>query len=335
MLADHIHRMLSVVFAVNDGTSLAHIEEFAREKDLALDIAALEETLRTQQTLLTAFALLHDIAKPDVAFFDARPESKGAAEGFVQHALRGTQVMTEAERLRYDKLLRAYDAAHPRMTAVERMGGFFDTFGITVHYDRHDALAASTVYAKEREALAAHLGLSLSQGKMLVELIRYHIDAIRAFCDRADATAYKTLAARAGKAGLNTEQFLDLAIAALFLDAVAGSVQYKEGRFCAQTSLVINMLRAERDAMPARHAAREFAAKQSVKQAYKALLAEAALDGESIFRLLGTPLGPVRGDVMRRVQTAIDDPTASHDFGPHSEELARRIAKFHALQRMR
>ncbi len=331
VLADHIQRILSVLAGVADGADLGVIEEFAREKDLALDVASLTETLRNHQSLLTAFAVAHDMAKPETAFFDAHVDTKGAVEGFGQHGLRGEKLMTDAERVRYDKLLRAFSAAHPKLDGAQLQGAFFDAYGITVHYDRHGAVAASPVYTEERDRIASHFGLPLSQGKMLAELIRYHIDTIHAFNGAADAKAYEILSARAGKAGLNVDQFLDLALAVLFLDAVAGSVQYVDGKYFAQTNLVVHMLRAEREAAPKRHEAREFTAHQKVKHALKDKLAAALLDGESVFALLGTPLGPVRGDVYRRVQAAIDDDTAPLDFGTHTAELRRRIAEFRSL----
>lgn len=326
-VADHVARMLVTLFAITEGEGLAHVEEFVREKDLGLDVQAMVHVLRTNERFLTAFAIIHDCAKPETAFFDAEPDTRGAAEGFIQHGLRGERTMTEAERIRYDKLFRAYAASHPNLPVHAVMGGFYDTYGIAVHYDRHDAVAASPAYADVRSEIAQAMALPLSEQKMLAELVRYHIDSIHAFNDRADAKAYEILAARAGRAGLNVEVFLDLALAVLFLDAVAGSVHYERGTYRAQTQLVVHMLRAEREAMPKRHADREFARDQAAKNEYKAMLANAGLDGESVFALLGTPIGPVRGDVMRRVQAAIDEPSAPLDFGAHTDELRRRIAR--------
>lgn len=326
-VADHVARMLVTLFAITEGEGLAHVEEFVREKDLGLDIQAMVHVLRTNERFLTAFAIIHDCAKPETAFFDAEPDTRGAAEGFIQHGLRGERKMTEAERIRYDKLFRAYAAAHPILPTHAVMGSFYDAYGIAVHYDRHDAVAASPACADTRSAVAQAMTLPLSEQKMLAELVRYHIDSIHAFNDRADAKAYEILAARAGRAGLNVEVFLDLALAVLFLDAVAGSVHYEQGAYRAQTQLVVHMLRAEREAVPKRHADREFARDQAAKNEYKAMLANAGLDGESVFALLGTPIGPVRGDVMRRVQAAIDDPSAPLDFGAHTDELRRRIAR--------
>lgn len=325
-VADHIARILVTLSAIVDGEGLECIEEFVREKDLRLDVQAMVDTLRTHEQLMTAFVFAHDSAKPETAFFDAKPESRGAAEGFIQHGLRGERQMTEAERMRYDKLFRAYVAAHPTLSIPAAMGGFYDMYGITVHYDRHDAIAASPAYAEVRHAVAQAMTLPLSEHKMLAELVRYHIDTIHAFHASADAKAYEILAARAGKAGLNVDLFLDLALAVLFLDAVAGSVHYENGAYHAQTQLVVHMLRAEREAVPRRHADRELARAQAAKHAYKAVLADGGLDGESVFALLGTPVGPVRGEVMRRVQSVIDDPDAPLDFGVHTDELRRRIA---------
>lgn len=323
-LADHVERMLTMVFAIADGATLLDAEEFAREKDLALDIVALERDIRTHKAFLCAFALVHDIGKPVTLSFDAPADTRGAKEGFAVRKKDALHPATDAERQRYDKLCRAYAVAHPGTDAIKAMVGFYDAYGIAVHYHNHETAGVAHEYAAQREAVLSLVGLSGAHTKLLTELIRYHIDVLLAFSRQADAKKYEVMVARAGKAGLNVNLFLDLMLAVAFLDAVAGSVGVEGGRPIVQHVLVPNILRAEREAAPKRHEAREEAAGREKKQAYKDALAQAGLDGESVFALLGTPIGPERGTVMAKVMAAVHDPTETPDFGGHTQEILRR-----------
>lgn len=311
VVSDHIERILFALFACQE-RSLFEVEEFAREKDIALEVAALQETLRTHRAFLKAFALVHDSAKPELFSFDAAHHTKGAAEGFA-----GKRHPTPPELVRYDKLFRAFLVQHPRLKGFEIMRGFFAEYGIEVHYDLHGPRAAGSEYGPLREAVMQLVGLPLSYAKILAETIRYHIDVLH----DVDAAKYRLIAARAGKAGLNVDLMLDLTLAHVFLDAVAGSVT-SEG---AMTDLVIRHIWAEREAFPERHAAREMAKHREAKQELRNLLASVGLEGEQVFALLGTPIGPERGEVMRRVQDALHDPTLRLDFGAETAEMHRRI----------
>lgn len=331
VLADHICRILIGLRAVEGGAALADIEEFAREKDLVLDIAALQATLRTHVPLLAVFALTHDAAKPVALSFDAPVGSRGEAEGFVARKKDAPHPASQAERSHYDKLFRAYHAAHPERDVIQTMTGFYDAYGIMTHYLEHESLAVAPAFEPVRHAMLALFGLPHAHSKMLTELIRYHLDVLHFFGTKPEAKKYEVMAARAGKAGVNTDLFLDLMIAAAFLDAVVGGVVSRDGKATAQTELVVNMLRAEREVMPERHARREEQAASGKKQAYKDALAKAGLDGESVFTLLGTPIGPERGVVMGHVASAIKDPAYRLDVGAQTAELSHRIAQARSL----
>lgn len=313
-VSDHIERILFALEVCAREGNLLGIEEFAREKDLALEVEALEKNLRSHEVFLRAFALAHDAAKPELMAFDAKPDTKGAAEGFA-----GKRHPTEPERARYDKLLRAFHAAQKDdPTWPTLLSRFFDAYGIETHYDLHGPRAASAEYAGVRDAVTRHVGLSLSYAKVLAEIIRYHIDVLH----DVDAKKYELIAARAGKAGLNVDLVLDLTLAHVFLDAVAGSVTSRG----AMTDLAIRHMRAERAAFPRRHEERVLARERAAKQAYKQVLVDAGLDGDEVFRLLGTPIGPERGEVMARIQDAVRHEGVALDFGAHTAEIGRRVA---------
>lgn len=313
-VADHVKRILAGLDALEHGESLAEVEEFAREKDYLLEFFELEQTLRSYTAWLVAYAVCHDVAKAESLWFEAATGSKGEAEGFL------SKVPHEAsapEKARYDKLRRAHEASGSSVS-------FYDEYQIVVHYPDHARRGASDEYASTREAVLNELGVSLSMAKLLTELIRCHMEVINSFKQGPDAVKYKALAAVAERVGLNVTVFLDLLPACLFLDAVLGSLVYVNGSYKAQLDLILNLFRSEREARPDRHLAREQALKRGRKAALNEALSTAKIDANSVFELLKTPYGPVRGEVMARIHDLIRDPGRKADFGEHTDELRQR-----------
>lgn len=320
-VADHVKRILCGLDALEHGESLAEVEELAREKDYLLEFYDLEQTLKTQSAWLVAYAVCHDLAKAESLWFEAAPGSKGEAEGFVS---KGPHVASAPEQARYDKLRRAHEASESSVS-------FYHEYQIVVHYPDHARRAASDEYASTREAVLTELGVPLSKAKLLTELIRCHMEVILSFKQGPDPVKYRALAAVAERIGLNVAVFLDLLPACLFLDAVLGSLVYEDGVPKADLHLLINVFKSEREAMPARHAAREQALKRGRKAALNEALVLAKIDADSVFKLLNTPYGPVRGEVMTRVHNLIRDPNSQADFGEQTAELRQRARVAHKL----
>jgi len=321
MVADHVKRVLCGLDAFERGTSLVLVEEFAREKDYLLELHELENTLLAQADLLSAYAVCHDVGKADALSFEATPGSKGEAEGFVS---RPQQLATEPEKTRYDKLRRAHEVSGSSQS-------FFDAYGIAVHYPEHGRRGASDEYATTREAVLGTLDVSMSKAKLFTELIRCHMDVIHGFNKGPDPVKYKALAAIAERAGLNPPVFLDLLPATVFLDAILGSLVYTNGSYSADIHILLNLFRSEREAMPERHAAREEALRRGRKTALRDVLKQAKIDADTVFDLLKTPYGPVRGEVMAKVHELIRNPENKSDFGEYTEELRQRAHVAHKL----
>lgn len=317
VVADHVKRMLMILDAVAQGATLAVIEECARERDYLLEFHALEQSLKTHAAFLAAYAVCHDLAKADTARFDALPGSLGASEGFTS---RTTEPASEGELARYDKLRRAYAASGSSQLMS-------DKYGIVVHCEHHARQGASDAYASTREAVLNELGVPLSQAKLLTELIRGHMDVISTLSQGPDPVKYKAWAAIAERAGLHLPVYLEMLPATLCLDAVLGSLLYKQGAYMVQIELLLHLFASERQAFPERHAAREEALRRGRKQAVVETLQEAGIDADSVFALLKTPLGPVRGQIMRQIHELIHNPRERHDFGEHTDDLRQRAAR--------
>lgn len=313
-VSDHVKRILTGLDASEHGVSLSEIEEVAREKDLVLEFFELEQTLRSQTAWLAVYAVCHDVAKAESLWFEAAPGSRGEAEGFLSKV---PHIATASEITRYDKLRRAHEAAGSSTS-------FYDDYQIVVHYPDHARRGASDEYASTREAVLAELGVPLSHARLLSELIRCHMEVINGFKLGPDAVKYRALIAVAERIGLNVGVFLDFLPACLFLDLGLGSLVYEQGKTGIELQTLINLFRSEREALPARHLAREQALKRGRKAALNEALLSAAIDANSVFELLKTPLGPVRGEVMKKIHNLIRDPDSLVDFGGQTEELRRR-----------
>jgi hypothetical protein len=310
----HITRMLACLFYLNSTNfSLELIEDFAREKSFTAEVRSLQKTLKEQEAFLTAYAFCHDLGKPLCLTFKVLAGKKGESVRII-----------DAEQ--FDKLYRAFAAHRGEESAEKTVAAFYDEYGIVTHYIGHDRAGASPEFSKAREAVLKHFGVSLSSAKLMTELIRHHMDVLTAFTRGVDTVEYTAFTALAGRLGLNKEMFLDMAVAGMFLDAVAGSLHYEEGTFSHAVTPLLNWYRAEREVAPERHEEREHAEKRAGKLVLKKAYDAAGLSPEKVFELLNTPIGPIRGEVMKKIDELVQNPEADIDFGEHTAELRRRAA---------
>ncbi len=309
-LSDHIKRILATISAIDMGASLAQVEEFAREKDWLLEFQKIEETIRANSAFLSAYAVLHDIAKPKVITFSSTTVGEVSPVGTIEV---------------FDKRFRAFAAAHGALTGKILVTQFFKQFGIRAHYEGHERLAASDSYAEARQQVLTFFNLPLSHAKLLNELVRCHLDVIHSFQKGADQAQYRVLERLPDKQGLNANLFLELVPSALFLDDIAGSLVYTtDQKFASQITSLTNFFKAERSVQPLHHEERLRQALRGRKQAVKYILSEAKLDPETVFALLVTPIGPIRGQVMEQIYELITHPDGDYDFGPHTNDLKKR-----------
>ncbi len=327
----HLTRMLAVLFSITERKDLFFIEEIAREREYALEVRALVEILVEHKDFFVAYAIAHDFGKTSCLRFDATEGKMGALEGFKFHAERLTEIASDSERQRYDKLFRAFEAGHPELHGPKLVAAFYEYSGIGAHYKGHDRVGAGIELSKAREDVLRAFHLPLSNAKILSELIRLHMDIICTFEKGSDVLHYQAFGAIALKAGLNKDLFFDLALGAMFLDGIVGSLHYENGAFDHPIEALFNFFRAEREVAPERHELRLQAEHREKKAQVKALLDAGGLSPEAVFDLLSTPIGPVRGEVMRNIYELVHEPSLSVDFGTQTEEIRSRARKTQAL----
>lgn len=324
-VSSHVKRMLGGLFAIVSGASLHDMEECSREKHLADDVARIEETIREQAATFEAFALLHDLGKQDTLSFDAAQDTRGAAEGFVQHRRRMSPEASASEKALYVKFARAFEAAHPEKTTQEMLALFFDAYGIQTHYDNHPSRVLKQEYEEDRAALERVLRLSPRDAALLVFLIANHIDAITFFDGTMDVARFELLSERAVRDGIDPDDALDALLAALLLDASLGGVSYRDGVLFGDIDPVLRFLRAEALAAPSRRETRRAEQELKKKQAFRTLLKSVGLGGEEPFRLLHIPFGRQRKGIAQEIEQLVKDPSLAIPPAFQSAEFRQRL----------
>lgn len=325
VVADHVERALAGLEAILDGASILEIEELARYKELREEIVELQETIRENAATMRAFVLLHDIAKTVTINFDAPPGSKGEKEGFQQHKYRSQTQASKAEMNLYQKLYKAFTVAHSDLDQIQLMAKFYDQYEIKTHYPDHAKVGAGHDFFNTREAICDQYRLTTHDRALLTFMIRNHIDVLNGFERQADPAKFNLLIARANKAGFDADDALDLMVAGLFLDSVIGCVAYKDGKIEADLKPLINILRAEEQLAPQRRVARRDKSRLRERRIMKDALAQANLAPEEVFALLGTPVGPERGLIMKQIYDLVIGSKTELNFGDHNSTLAPRI----------
>ncbi len=318
-VADHIVRVFAAIDAIANGDSMRDCEDIANDPILSLALLDAEEAIRDFPDVFRAFAVMHNIAKPDRLLLVAEPQSVGEKEGFVRSNRRVDEYSTSSELHRYDKMRRAHggDGA-----------AWFAASGIIATYDDADRAVIAPQYADARVAIIRHFGLEYAYEKFISELCWSHDDIEEFFITPGNESEFGVFAARAGKAGLNVGKFLDALLAIALLD-------HDMGRIGLIRPIPLFVFRAfafaEHATMPERFAAREARQTHARKLRIKSILGDSGLAPESIFALLKTPIGPERGVVMEHVYEVIRGESKGEVFVEHADHIRECAARAQKL----
>ncbi len=327
MVIDHLERMLTGLFAIVQGRSLLHIEEFAREQSWHPMLHELEQTIREQAATLEAFVFVHDLAKASTISFESPAGSVGAGEGFVKDARLDADVLST----RYGKLVRAFEASHEPEDAAILVQGFYDQQHIRVHYYGHASEVMNDRYDTAREALSDHFRLTDRDREMLALMVRSHIDVIKFFNHGPDPAKMSLLVKRANKVGLDGDDVLDLQLAALLLDTTIGSLRYEEGRSWVDVDPVEGFLQSELHGAPGRHQRRVDRLQEQERRALKGAMERAGIDAMQIIEMLDLPVGPGRAQVLQDIARLVEHASTPIPLQTYPTQIVQGIARARAL----
>jgi len=325
-VVDHIIRVLAAIDAISGGESMRDCEDIATDPVLSLALLDAEEAIREYPDAFRAFAIMHNIAKPDRLLLVSEPGSAGEKEGFVRSNRRVDEYSTLSELHRYDKMRRAHNGD---------MASWFAESGIVAEYDTADRAVVAPQYAEDRAAIIQFFGLEYAYEKFITELCWSHDDVEEFFVVPGNESEFGVFAARAGKAGLNVEKFLNALLALSLLDHGIGRLSLVNDRARADLTIFHRFVSAEHAVSPERFAAREARQAHARKLRVKSILGDCGLAPEPIFTLLKTPIGPERGVVMEHVYEVIRSESNGEVFGSHAahiHECAVRAQKLLAAE---
>lgn len=289
-VSDHVVALLDRISTIHP----VYRDSEERDPIARLAVADAVRAVTSSPATFRAYALMHDIAKPDRLLLVADAGSVGEAEGFVRSEKRAEKYTTESELIRFDKMRRA---------------GAID--GVHATFDGADRAVIAPQYAEIREAIVKYCGLETAHVKFVAELCWSHKDIIDLFQNPGNESAFSIFPARAGKAGLNVERFLDSLFAIAWLEGGEEAVH--------------RLASAENVAMPERHEARVARERHNKKVRIKEIFGEAGLDPEKLFVELNVPFGPVRGQVMESVYEVIrGNHHVAEAFGASAESIRER-----------
>jgi hypothetical protein len=329
-LQQHIERMLTVLFAIEDGESLLAIEELAAKKEWHTQIEGLEHCLQEHAATMRAYCLLHDLAKTDVFTIAAPEGSKGMNVGFSLISQKMSQRDRERQRDLYQKYVQHFSIEQQLDVSKELAARFYDAYELRVHYPKHAQVGGSAEYKESYHAIGEWLRMREQDIDVLRWLTRQHIDVIAAFQSGPDVHAYEVFAGRAEKAGLDVHEAMELLLATVFLDACMGSLRYEHGRFSVELNIVFHFFESERQVAPRRLERRTQKAEKKKKRAFKNLLQESDLLGNAVFSLLEIPFGPERGAVMEQIHAYVRGDIDRMSDQYRSEELLFRLKRARA-----
>lgn len=325
-VADHIVRAFAAIATIVDGESLRDCEDIATDAVLSLALLDAEEAIRDYPDAFRAFIVMHNIAKPDRLLLVAEPGSVGEKEGFIRSNRRVDEYSTSSELHRYDKLRRAHNGDS---------ASWFRESGIVAMYDDADRAVIAPQYAETRTAIIRYFCLEHAYEKFIAELCWSHDDIEEFFIAPGNELEFAVFSARAGKAGLNVEKFLDALLAIAIIDHGVGRLSLVNDRVQADLTVFHRLVSAEHAAMPERFATREARQAHARKLRIKAILGDSGLAPETIFALLKTSIGPERGVVMEHVYEVIRGESKGEVFGEHADHIqgcAHRAQKLLAAE---
>jgi hypothetical protein len=333
---DHMRIMLTVLYAVvEERLHLIDIEEFCRLKGYEGEIEELEETLKEHAAFFEVFALCHDAAKWSAISFESAPGSRGAALGFQSPRMAAWDDVGISERAkmreRYLELYDAFSSERANEPGPDQQTSFFDAYGIRIHYTGHDRLIHSPAYRALLYRLCAAHRLSDQERNLLEDVIAHHLEPIYDFSEPRAARMERYYEIARQRA-YDSDDFIDLLQAGLFLDEVCASQRRSLHGLWHDSSILVNFLRAEFDFAPMERAKKAREREQERTRLQQRMFREAQLDGIALMELIGMDPGPRFGQLLRAIHAGVLGEGELPAFPPRiKNELQRRIDRFYAL----
>ena len=323
---DHLRLMLQTVFAVLDEKlHIGDIEELRRLKDFKGELDEIEEIIKEKIASLEVFVLAHDLGKPEVVTFSARDESfkhQDPLSRAWQHGGRADSIKN------YKKVFKDFSKKHPNLSNQEIHHQFFIEQQISISYHGYAKQIAHPDRREILNKLAAEHRLTPEDAEDIFHAILLHEHVLESFGREANVAVYNYLMNYCTKHGRDADDFLDLFLAILFIEACA-SPRFGVKGIYFDLSAVINFLTAEREFAPWKKEERLKRRKDKKLKVERVYLRQAGLDGDSLMKLLKMKPSPAFGGLLAQVHAfARGEGFLPALPGEILEEIDRRVEKF-------
>ena len=329
----HIRLILIVLYAIQaEELHLIDIEEFRRLKGYEGEIDELEETIKEYIGLLEVFALCHDIAKWETIEFRAKKGSRGEELGFnspLTYQFEKDAIERVSMRESYTELFHEFSKAHIGESSSSIQKRFYFTYGINTHYPGHDRMIFSPVFRSLLKRFSYAHVLPERDSRILEDLIGHHTD-VKTFFVSVRSQKIVALNHFATKQGYDSDDFLDLLQACVFLDKVCGSVEMTRSGYIHNPALLINFFKSEHVLAPEQRARKVEEREREEKKVHNLTFQKVGLDGVALLDLFEMEPGPEFGNLLRRIQFAIlgqgEMPTLDAKI---KKEIEKRVGEFY------
>jgi hypothetical protein len=248
------------------------------------------------------------------------------ALGFLYAVIEGKIHLSEIEELRREKMfwgeideveetMKEKIASLEVFVLVRELGRLESEHGFAHQFVKKE-------YRAVLDRLAEDFRLTIEDTEDVLHLILLHEKIIHAFSRDPNRSVYEYLVRHCQKYGRDTDDFLDLFLAAIFLVTV---VEVDVG-----PKVFFNFLAAERLLAPDRNALRLQQRLEKKKKAEQKRFREVGLDGAGLMKLLNMKPGPEFGKILAAVQALARGEGQMPDGVPieYRNKLMERIQKF-------
>ncbi|MFH1252988.1 MAG: hypothetical protein V1664_01500 [Candidatus Uhrbacteria bacterium] len=330
LVEDHLQLMRQVLLAVVEGKlHLGDIEEFRRLKGFAGEFDEIEETIKEKAASLEVFILCHDLGKPETICFAAHEGSEGANKGFhdslsdiLTHDNKNRTVKIKRYNQEYKKFVTTFDSSE------EAYAAFLSSHQISISYPGYAAAIAQPKFREALTKISLEFRLTAEDTEDVFHLILLHEKVLNDFLSKASSAAYNHLIKYALKYGRDTDDFLDLLLAATFLE-ICGAPRLKAHGITYDAVVINNFLVSEHESLPGKRGERLKKRRDKQLKVERTRFREAGLDGNDLMKLLGMKPGPEFGKILIAIQMFAKGETAIPVIPETAKaELFKRVEKF-------
>ena len=325
----HVLRMLTALCAIQDGVSLARIEEFVSYAHLKVDLDLIACLIKEQFATFAVFALLHDVKKHTCVRIAgvSHPTSTMAT---LELRLRQNAVLQHQDILLYDKLYKAIRVELGDVREEESMLVLYERYGIRFTYPSHERWFVNDQSAEEYISLFTHHRLQPRDVQHVKFLTRYHDMVHEASGTRGGATL-ELLRHAAEAYGIDGSDARDMLLVTLFLNDICGKIVYRDGIPVAQTELLYGFVTSEDMQFHADRLQKQEKLHVRRRTKVKIALQEVGLSIEALLALFEIPFDDSRDEFVSALYKYFFDSTTAVPSlfrrAPHATQEQLRLAK--------